>query len=216
MTDIRANLSIPTEPWERAKARFIEGLSDAQRSSFESATLENIYYQADVIHRGHQQTSKLHACRQKLRPLLDTLDAYGKGLDVISNTGAVSMVMAPLWGSMRVALQIAQDSTEMFENIIDMLTKIGDALPHLRDYERLFPNHERLLVAISEAYLIIVYFCTDVKNMFGDAKKSKSEWAFAYPSRMPVSSRILQRAWLVSRWPANPSGSLSHKSTINI
>ncbi|OJD30121.1 nacht domain protein [Diplodia corticola] len=174
MSNIRTSLAIPIDPWERAKSRFLEGLSDEERSSFQSATLETIYYQAEVVHRGHQQTSKLNKCRQKLRPLLNALEAYGSGLDVISNTGTVSMVMAPLWGSIRVALQIAQDSTEMFEKIVDMFTEIGNALPHFRDYERLFPEHESLLVAISDAYLTIIYFCTDIKDLFGDAKKSKT------------------------------------------
>lgn len=82
--------------------------------------------------------------------------------------------MAPLWGSLRIALQIAQDSTELFEAIVDMLTRVGRTLPQFRDYERLFSNHERLLVTISDAYLIIVTFCTDVKNLFKDAKSSKT------------------------------------------
>ncbi|KKY13458.1 putative zinc finger protein [Diplodia seriata] len=174
MSNIRTSLPIPTEPWERAKLRFLEGLTEEEQANFRSATLETIYYQADVAHRDHQQKSKLHACRQKLRPFLDTLEAYGKGLDVISNTAIVSMVMAPLWGSIRVALQIAQDSTETFEKIVDMLKEIGEALPHFRDYEQLFPSHERLLVAISDAYLMVIYFCTDIKELFGAAKKSNS------------------------------------------
>ncbi|OMP82771.1 Vegetative incompatibility protein HET-E-1 [Diplodia seriata] len=183
MSDIRTSLPIPTEPWERARSRFLEGLTEEEQANFRSATLETIYYQADVAHRDHQQKSKLHACRQKLRPLLDILEAFGKGLDVISNTGTVSMVMAPLWGSIRVALQvqIAQDSTDMFEKIVDMLTDIGYALPHFRDYERLFPSHERLLVAISEAYLMVIYFCTDIKELLIGSKISltlacKSSW----------------------------------------
>ncbi|KAL0259363.1 hypothetical protein SLS55_005099 [Diplodia seriata] len=188
MSNIRTSLQTPTEPWERARSRFLEGLTEEEQANFRSATLETIYYQADVAHRDHQEKSKLQACRQKLRPLLDILEAYGKGLDVISNTGTASMVMAPLWGSIRVALQIAQDSTETFEKIVDMLKEIGEALPHFRDYEQLFSSHERLLVAISDAYLIVIYFCTDIKELFGAAKKTK---------RSKISLRLAcQTSWI--------------------
>lgn len=174
MPEIRTSLAIPTEPWERAKNRFLEDLGVEERRTFQSATLETIFHQAEVEYRGYQQSSKLQACRHRLQPLLDALNAYGKGLDVISSTGTVSMIMAPLWGGIRVSLQMAQESEEFFANIVDMLTEIGHALPHLRDYERLFPQHERLLAVISEAYLIVISFCTDVKELFMGAKRSKT------------------------------------------
>lgn len=50
MSDIRTSIAIPTEPWERAKCRFLEGLNDEERKNFQSATLETIFYQAEVEH----------------------------------------------------------------------------------------------------------------------------------------------------------------------
>jgi hypothetical protein len=41
---------------------------------------------------------------------------------------------------------------------VDMLAKIGDVLPRFRIYEALFRNYERLLVALSSAFLDLLRF----------------------------------------------------------
>lgn len=57
-----------------------------------------------------------------------------------------------------------------------MLAQIGDILPRFRVYERLYHNHERLLVALSRSYLDILRFCTRTKDFFLNAKHSMSEF----------------------------------------
>ena len=52
-----------------------------------------------------------------------------------------------------------------------MLARIGDILPRCRIYESLFYSHERLLQAISVAYLDIIHFCVDAKAIFRRFKK---------------------------------------------
>lgn len=49
---------------------------------------------------------------------------------------------------------------------------MGDTLPRFHIYEQLFGNHERLLRAISMAYLDILKFSIRVKNFFGHARKT--------------------------------------------
>ena len=56
-----------------------------------------------------------------------------------------------------------------------MLAQIGDVLPRFRIYEKLFKNHERLLVALSASYLDILRFCIASKDLFVKARKSKSK-----------------------------------------
>jgi hypothetical protein len=57
-----------------------------------------------------------------------------------------------------------------FEKIVEMFGRIGDALPRFRDYERLFPNHQRLHATLAKVYLDIIIFCVDAKTIFGRAK----------------------------------------------
>lgn len=47
-----------------------------------------------------------------------------------------------------------------------MFARIGDVLPRFQVYEKLFPDHERLLHALSLAYVDIIEFCSDAKAVF--------------------------------------------------
>ena len=47
-----------------------------------------------------------------------------------------------------------------------MFARIGDVLPRFRTYEKLFSNYERLIEALSIAYLDIITFCSDAKAVF--------------------------------------------------
>jgi hypothetical protein len=67
--------------------------------------------------------------------------------------------------------QIANNFGEYFDKLLDMFTKVGDALPRFRTYEMLFPTHERLVQALSVVYVDIVTFCIEAKKVFRDASK---------------------------------------------
>lgn len=55
-----------------------------------------------------------------------------------------------------------------------MLAQVGDVLPRFRIYQALFSDHERLLVALSNAFLDLLKFCTTTKDFFLKGKKSMS------------------------------------------
>ena len=63
-------------------------------------------------------------------------------------------------------LEIAREFGKYFEKLVDMFTRIGDVLPQFQVYEKLFPNHERLIHALSFAYLDVITFCSDAKALF--------------------------------------------------
>ena len=47
-----------------------------------------------------------------------------------------------------------------------MFASIGDVLPRFQVYEKLFHNHERLIHALSVAYVDVIVFCSDAKAVF--------------------------------------------------
>ena len=53
-----------------------------------------------------------------------------------------------------------------------MFSRIGDILPRFQVYEKLFPNHERLVHALSVAYVDIIAFCSDAKAVFRRGQRS--------------------------------------------
>ena len=59
-----------------------------------------------------------------------------------------------------------------------MFNRIGDLLPRLRMYEKLFPAHEALVQSLSVVYLDVLTFCSDAKAMFRRSKHAilKSVW----------------------------------------
>ncbi|KAF1953763.1 hypothetical protein CC80DRAFT_419155 [Byssothecium circinans] len=173
MANIQTSLSIPTQPWEAAKARFLEGLTTEEASRFTSATLENLFYDASSAQKKHTGGSRSWIMQERLASLADGLEDYGKALDVYSN--ASSLILCPIWGSLRVVLHIASEAGKFQEKVVDMLAHIGDAIPRFRIYQALFGRHERLLSALTDAYLDVLRFCTRTKDFFKRAKKSLSK-----------------------------------------
>ncbi|CAO2647534.1 Nn.00g084560.m01.CDS01 [Neocucurbitaria sp. VM-36] len=187
MSSIRTTLPIPTQPWEAAKCRFLDGLSLEETTRFKDATLENLFYDASAAQKKHADRSKAWLLQERLSSLVDAIEDYGKALDVFSNT--YGLVLSPIWGSLRVVLHIAGEAGKFQERLVGMLAQIGDALPRYRIYQVLFANHERLLLALSDAYLNILKFCVSTKDFFLQAKRS-----------MIPMSIVLKSAWKSFRY----------------
>ncbi|KAI9737419.1 MAG: hypothetical protein M1834_009573 [Cirrosporium novae-zelandiae] len=62
---------------------------------------------------------------------------------------------------------------EYFEKLVDMFVQIGDVLPRFREYERLFPAHERLVQSLSAVHLDILIFCIETKATFRKGRNVK-------------------------------------------
>ncbi|KAL9113656.1 MAG: hypothetical protein Q9187_007585 [Circinaria calcarea] len=164
-----ASLVISEDAWARARRRYTEDLSGSEREIFDNASLENVFYSASAMQNAHQAQSITRRLGTKLQPLVAAIDQYGKALDVYANVS--SLVLVPLWGSLRVVLHLASEFHKYFERLVDMFVRIGDVLPQFREYEKLFPSHERLVQALSKVYLDILEFCTDAKAVFRKGKR---------------------------------------------
>jgi hypothetical protein len=105
MTDIRTSLPIPTQPWEAAKERLREGLLPHEQSLYSSATLENLFYDASSSQKTHARGSRIWRLQERLAPLVESLEEYGKAMDVFVNT--YPLILSPLWGSLRLVLLVS-------------------------------------------------------------------------------------------------------------
>ena len=52
----------------------------------------------------HSDTSKSRRFFEKLKPFVESVERYGKAMDVFVNTYPI--IMCPLWGSFRVVLLV--------------------------------------------------------------------------------------------------------------
>jgi len=93
-----------TDPWVRARNRYLEDLDEEEQKSFQTASIENLFYSATASQKDHEMNSKTRFLFRKLEPLVAAIDQYGKALDVFSNTN--SLAISPIWGSIRVVLQV--------------------------------------------------------------------------------------------------------------
>jgi hypothetical protein len=179
---------MPTQPWETAKLRFFENLSPQEIDLYKNASLENLFYDASATQKKHARGSRMWRLQERMSPLIDSIEDYGKAMDVFVNTCPI--VLSPLWGSIRVVLlvsaismklqamlnclHIAAEAASFQEKLADCLAQIGDVLPRFRVYEVIFKNHERLLVALSAAYLDVLNFCVATKDFFFKSRRSVS------------------------------------------
>lgn len=164
--------ALPYDPWAAAKDRFLADLSEQERQLFNNVSLENLYYTTSNAQRSHEEESATRRLSKQLEPLTDALEDYGKAMDVISNS--FSLYVCPVWGCIRVVLSILQNFENYCKKVVGHLEHLGDILPRLRDYQELFATDVSLLLSLTNAYLVIIKFCCDVKDVFAVPNKHAS------------------------------------------
>jgi hypothetical protein len=108
---LQTELPFPTQPWDAAKARFLDGLSQKERQKFGDATPENLFYDASACQKKHARGSRSWVMQQKVTSLVEGIEDYGKALDVYAN--ASSLILCPIWGSIRVVLHVSAARTSL-------------------------------------------------------------------------------------------------------
>jgi len=146
-------------------------LDDGERRLFDHATLENLLQASVEEQNAHQKQSQSRAILGRLKPFLSAIEDFGGAFDVISNT--YSIALAPLWGALRVTLQLAQKFNKIFDRVVDVLERIGWVLPRFRVYEKVFGHHQRVIAALATAYLDIITFCGEIKAFIRSIQKSR-------------------------------------------
>lgn len=123
--------------WILAKARLLDELDDNQKATFNEALLENLLYTTSNIQKRDADDSKTRSVLKKLDPLIRAIEEYGKTLDAYSNIAP--LYLAPIWGSIRVVLAVANTHSRFYSKFVETLGRIGDALP--RYSTSIFPSH---------------------------------------------------------------------------
>ncbi|RDW62396.1 hypothetical protein BP6252_11829 [Coleophoma cylindrospora] len=180
------------DPWEIAKTRFLEGLDENERTLFNEATIENLYYGASNVERKDKKESRTRRILGTLQPLLSAVEDYGKALDTYANIAPT--YLAPIWGSIRVVLAIASSFERFYGRMVDMFGRIGDILPRFRDFQKIFDvqKYQRFNQALAAAYLDIIVLCTEFRTLLQDQKKSTVKRLFQPVS--PALNSHLQEA----------------------
>jgi hypothetical protein len=164
MAQTTASPELVLDPWLLAKDRYLADLDDDERTVFDKATIENIYYKTSGEARDERKRKTSSAIR-KLQPLVAALKDYGEAFDVYINISPLPL--APIWGSIRILLVVAEKYDKYYNKITDVLGRIGDLLPRFKDYGRIFnlEKHPRLRQALLETYFDIITLCMKFREI---------------------------------------------------
>ena len=92
------------DAWVLARDRYVEDLSEEEKHIYYQASLETILYDASAAEKTHKAKSRGRNYVADIQPLVDSIDQYGKALDIYSNM--YPLVLSPLWGSIRIVLHV--------------------------------------------------------------------------------------------------------------
>ena len=81
-------------PWQTAHAAYMKDLNSEEQALFATATLDNLLVTTDAAQKQHKDESKSRCIFNKLQPLVDAIDQYGRALDAYANT--YSLAMGPI------------------------------------------------------------------------------------------------------------------------
>ncbi|KAK0100799.1 hypothetical protein ONS95_007247 [Cadophora gregata] len=185
-TAISTRLDSEADPWLIARDRYLLSLTPEERVIFQQATVENLYFETSVINSSDQQSSKVRKAIEAVQPLIEKIESYGKAMDVFANMSTT--ILSPIWGSIRVVLVLAGNVGRLFERFSECLGRIGDILPRLLDYQRVFSllRYPRLKESLATMYLDIIEVCMDFKMMIKNQQQNILK-------RLMPSSSIEQR-----------------------
>lgn len=137
------------DPWQAAYAAYIKDLNAEEQALFATATLDNLLASTDTAQKQHKEESRSRYIFDKLQPLVDAIDQYGRALDAYAST--YSLAMGPIWGSIRVLLHVIL----AFHLVWHYYWKMPLAQPELtsersRLRRRLENTSKRLLICLQE------------------------------------------------------------------
>jgi hypothetical protein len=87
-----------TGPWQVARSRYLAKLDDEERTVFNEATIENLYYDTSNTDKADKVNSKTRKITNAIQPLVHRIEEYGKAMDAYANIAP--NFLAPIWGSL--------------------------------------------------------------------------------------------------------------------
>ncbi|KAG9232011.1 hypothetical protein BJ875DRAFT_497845 [Amylocarpus encephaloides] len=145
--------TITANPWEIAKERYLSMLEPEEKTIFNEATIENLYYKTSNVEREGRKHSKTRLVASTIHPLIEKIGEYCKAMDVYASVAPI--IIAPIWGSIRVVLGRRHSS------------KTGGLSSDL-----LRRKHPRLNEALVVTYLDIIEICLELKTVITAQQKN--------------------------------------------
>ncbi|PSN71159.1 hypothetical protein BS50DRAFT_546300 [Corynespora cassiicola Philippines] len=160
---------------QNALVSFRNKLKGDELEEFRSMNYHKLCQEIYKIQNEQESTKKMMNLN-RIQSFLEAMDQFGKTIEVFLN---VADVVAFIWGPIKFLLLTASNFTDSFESLLDAYEQIGENLPMLTKYERLFHENDYMRSALELMYIDILEFHMHAKRFFsGPAwrKVFKSVW----------------------------------------
>ncbi|KAL7942558.1 hypothetical protein V8C42DRAFT_331337 [Trichoderma barbatum] len=125
----------------------------SEKESFQSSSYDELLEEINSIQSIRESTKKMMNMK-RIHPFLTGMEQFEKVLVKIKFKH-VAKVMACVWGPARFLLEFANRTDRELDNLLDAYEKIGNKLPLLYNYTRLF-------IALPECATVLVHIYQDV------------------------------------------------------
>ncbi|KAI1387872.1 uncharacterized protein F4822DRAFT_294625 [Hypoxylon trugodes] len=130
------------------------GLTRAEEADFQMTTLDELKSCIRTIQQDQEQKRRMMYMR-RLDPYLQTMEQYGKVLDVFVNT---SEIVAFIWGPMKFILLIVMTYSDALHSVLDTYQDIGEQIPLLKGYQQFFASNAHMKIVLVQIYEDILEF----------------------------------------------------------
>jgi hypothetical protein len=179
--------------WTRALTDFITNptLTEDERVTLLSCSADKIAGDFQDWEAQNREENRFQQCMKRLGPLISGLERYGGAIDVFCNAEPFG-ILALCWGSVRIVLQVrnlfvgsmvcdaikayfpqaAKDYNTYFENICNLLGRIGETFGRLMEYEAIMLQPSRFEESLFRVFQEYLNFARRLHKLFFRVKKS--------------------------------------------
>ncbi|XPS76188.1 hypothetical protein M3J09_008244 [Ascochyta lentis] len=145
-----------------ALKKFKARLSGPELIDFQNTTVDDLRRDMSRI-QAEQDKRRDMVNMRRIQGCIEAMDQFGKVIEVFLN---VSEAVAFVWGPMKFLLLTASAFVEHFETLLEAYEKIGDHMPLLSKYEKLFSVDDQLKGALELIYVDILDFHESAVRFF--------------------------------------------------
>ncbi|UPX12310.1 uncharacterized protein EKO05_0002864 [Ascochyta rabiei] len=145
-----------------ALRKFKARLSGPELTAFRGTTVNDLHRDMRRL-QAEQEKRRDMVNMRRIQGCIEAMDQFGKVIEVFLN---VSEAVAFVWGPMKFLLLTASAFVEHFETLLEAYEKIGDHMPLLRQYEKLFSHDDQLKGALELMYVDILDFHESAVHFF--------------------------------------------------
>jgi tetratricopeptide (TPR) repeat protein len=140
--------------FETAIKTLKDAINPADAVAFRSTSMEDVWKAAEEIQESQRKRKSLRNMR-RIEPFLKALEKYSKCIEVLCNG---TPYLPWIWAPIKLALQLAEEYTNVFDKLIDAYSQIGQAMSRFDRLEAAFGNDPNFKAVLGMIYEDILEF----------------------------------------------------------